>query len=191
MNEGVNGWDGLGHRELLLLFSYQVMSNSLQLHETAARQASLSFTVCWNLLRLRSVESVIPSNHLILCHPFSSCPQSFPASGSFPLSWLFTSGGQSIGASASASVFPMNIQGWFPLGLTGFISLLSKGLSSVFSIPQFENINSLMPSLPYGPTLTSICDYWKNHSFDYTDLVNKVMSLLFNTLFSFAIESGH
>ena len=191
MNEGVNGWDGLGHRELLLLFSYQVMSNSLQLHETAARQASLSFTVCWNLLRLRSVESVIPSNHLILCHPFSSCPQSFPASGSFPLSRIFTSGGQSIGASASASVFPMNIQGWFPLGLTGFISLLSKGLSSVFSIPQFENINSLMPSLPYGPTLTSICDYWKNHSFDYTDLVNKVMSLLFNTLFSFAIESGH
>ena len=191
MNEGVNGWDGLGHRELLLLFSYQVMSNSLQLHETAARQASLSFTVCWNLLRLRSVESVIPSNHLILCHPFSSCPQSFPASGSFPLSRLFTSGGQSIGASASASVFPMNIQGWFPLGFTGFISLLSKGISSVFSIPQFENINSLMPSLPYGPTLTSICDYWKNHSFDYTDLVNKVMSLLFNTLFSFAIESGH
>ena len=64
---------------------------------------------------------------------FSSCPQSFPASGSFPVSWLFTSGGQSTGASASASILPMNIQGWFPLGLNGFISLLSKGLSSVFS----------------------------------------------------------
>ena len=65
--------------------------------------------------------------------PFSSCPQSFPALGSFPMSWLFTSGGQSIGASASASVLPMNIQDWFPLGRTGWISLQSKGLSRVFS----------------------------------------------------------
>ena len=64
--------------------------------------------------------------------PFFSCPQSFPASGSFPKSWLFSSGGQSIGASASASVLPMNIPDWFPLGLTGLISLLSKGLSRVF-----------------------------------------------------------
>ena len=65
--------------------------------------------------------------------PFSSCLQSFPASGSFPMSQFFTSGGQSIGVSASASVLPMNIQDWFPLGLTGFISLQSKGLSRVFS----------------------------------------------------------
>ena len=65
--------------------------------------------------------------------PFSSCSQSFPASGSFPMSWLFASGGQSIGASALASVLPMNIQGWFPLRLTGLISLQSKGLSRVFS----------------------------------------------------------
>ena len=65
--------------------------------------------------------------------PFSSCLQSFPESGSFPMSWLFPSGGQSIGASASASVLPMNIQGWFPLGLTSLISLQSKGLSKVFS----------------------------------------------------------
>ena len=65
--------------------------------------------------------------------PFSSCLQPFPASGSFPVSLFFTSGGQSIGASASASVLPMNIQGWFPLGCTGWISLLSKGLSRVFS----------------------------------------------------------
>ena len=65
--------------------------------------------------------------------PFSSCPQSFPASGSFPISWLFTSGGQSIRASVSASALPMNIQGWFPLGLTGLISLLSKEFSRVFS----------------------------------------------------------
>ena len=65
--------------------------------------------------------------------PFSSCPQSFPASGSFPMSWLFTSGGQRIGVSASASLLPMNIQDWFPLGWIGWISLLSKGLSIVFS----------------------------------------------------------
>ena len=65
--------------------------------------------------------------------PFSSCLQSFQASGSFPMSWFFSWGGQSIRASASASVLPKNIQGWFPLGLTGLISLLSKGLSSIFS----------------------------------------------------------
>ena len=80
-----------------------------------------------------SIESVIPSNHLILVVPFSSCLQSFPASGSFPhMSQLFTSGGQNIGTSALASVFVVNIQCWFPLGLTGLISLLSKGLSRVF-----------------------------------------------------------
>ena len=72
--------------------------------------------------------------------PFSSCPQSFPASGSFPMSWFFVSCGQRIGASAPASVLPMNIQGWFPLGLTGLISLLSKGLSRVFSSNTFKMI---------------------------------------------------
>ena len=83
---------------------------------TAARQASLSFTISWSLLKLMSVKLMMPSNHLILC-PFSSCPQSFPASVSFPVSQFFTSGGQSIGASASASVLLMNIQDLFPLGL--------------------------------------------------------------------------
>ena len=84
------------------------------------------FPVSWSLLRLMSIESVVPSNHLILCCPFSSCLHSFLAPGSFPVSWLFPSGGQSIGASASALVLPVNIQGWFPLGWTGLI-LLSKG----------------------------------------------------------------
>ena len=93
--------------------------------------------------------------------PFSSCLQSFPASGSFQMSQFFTSGGQSIGA--SASVLPMNVQGWFPLGLTGLICLLSKGLSRVFPLPQFESINSSALSLLYGPILASIQDYWKNH----------------------------
>ena len=96
---------------------------------TAACQASLSFTISLSLLKYMSIELVMLSKHLIL---FYSCLRSFPASGSFPLSWLFPSGGQNIGASASASVLLMNIQGWFPLGWTGLISLLSKGLSRVF-----------------------------------------------------------
>ena len=100
---------------------------------TIVCQASLSFTISQNLLKLMSIESVTPFNHLILWCPFSSCPQSFPSSGSFPENQLFASGGQSIGASASASVLPMNFKGWFPLGLTGLMSLLSKGLSRVFS----------------------------------------------------------
>ena len=96
---------------------------------TAARQASLSFPISQNLFKLISSEAVMLSNQLILCYLCSSCLQSFPASGPFPMSWLFASGGQSIGA--SVSVLPMNIQGWFPLGLTGLSSLLSIGLSRV------------------------------------------------------------
>ena len=98
--------------------------------------------------------------------PFSSCLQSFPASGSFSVSQFFASGGQNIGVSASASVLPMNIQDWFPLGWTGWISLQSKGLSESSPTPQFKIINSLALSFLYSPTLTSIHDYWKNHSFD-------------------------
>ena len=100
---------------------------------TAARQASLSFTISRSLLKLISIESVMSSNHLILCFLLLLLPsKSFPALGSFPVSQLFTSGGQSIGASSSASVLLMNIQGWFPLGLTGLI-WPSSGLSRVFS----------------------------------------------------------
>ena len=115
---------------------------------------------------------VMPSNHLISSSviPFSSCLQSFPASGSFLMSQLFASGGQTIGASASASVPPMNIQNLFPLGWTGLISLKSKGLSRVFSSTMVtESINSSALSLFYCPALTLVHDYWKNHSFDYTD----------------------
>ena len=99
---------------------------------TAARQASLSITMCWNLLKLMSIESVMPSNHLIFCHPLLLLAFN-PFPGSFPMSQLFPSGDQSIEASTSTSVLPMNTQDWFPLGWTGWISLLSKGLSRVFS----------------------------------------------------------
>ena len=92
---------------------------------------SLLFTISQSWLKLVSTELMMSSHHLILCHPLSSCLQSFPASGSFLLSQLFSSGDQSFGA--SASVLPINIQGRFPLELTGLISLQSKGLSKVFS----------------------------------------------------------
>ena len=96
-------------------------------------QASLSITNSQSLLKLMSIESVMPSNHLILCYPLLLPHSSFPASGSFPVSQFFTSGGQSIGVSASASVLPMNTQDWSPLEWTGWICLQSKGLSRVFS----------------------------------------------------------
>ena len=99
----------------------------------ATQQASLSITSTQSLLKLMSIESVMPSSHSSSVIPFSSCPQSLPASGSFPVSQLFTWGGQSIGISASVSVLPMNTQDWSPLGWTGWISLQSKGLSRVFS----------------------------------------------------------
>jgi len=91
--------------------------------------------------------------------PFSSCLQSFPSSGSFPINQFFASGGQSIGASASASVLPMNIQDWFPLGLTGLISLQPKGLSRVFSNTTVQKYQFLALSFLYSPTLISIRDY--------------------------------
>ena len=98
--------------------------------------------------------------------PFSSCLQSFTGSWSFQMSQLFASGGQSIGVSASTSVLPMNTQDWSPLEWTGWISLQSKGSQKSSPTPQFKSINSLVPSFLYGPTLTSIHDYWKKHSFD-------------------------
>ena len=99
---------------------------------TAACQASLSITNSRWLLELKSIKSVMLSSHLSICHPLL-LPSIFPRSGSFPMREFFTSGGQSIGVPASASVLPMNTQDWSPLGWTGWISLLSKGLSRVFS----------------------------------------------------------
>ena len=129
-------WQGLPR----YLVSYQFSSVQSLSHVqffvtpwTAACQASLSITNSWRLLKLMSIESVMPSTISSSIIPFSSCLQSFPASGSFQISQFFTSGGQSTGATTSASVLPMNIQDWFSLGLTGLISLQSKGLSRVFS----------------------------------------------------------
>ena len=98
--------------------------------------------------------------------PFFSRLQSFPASGSFPMSQFFASGGQRIGVSALTSDLPMNIQDWFPLGWTGWISLQSKGLSGSSPTPQFKSVNSSALSFLFCPTLISIHDYWKNDSFN-------------------------
>ena len=135
--------------------------------------------VCSNLCPLSQWCHPTISSSVI---PFFSHIQSFPASESFPMSQLVAWGGQSIGVSASASILSMSIQDWFPLGWTGWISLRSKGLSRVFSTPQFKSINSLALSFLYSLTLTSIHDYWKNHSLTRWTFVGKVMSLLLNML---------
>ena len=147
-------------------FSCSVVSNSLQPHESqharppcpspTPRVHSDSRPSSWWCLQANS-SSVVP---------FSSCPQSLPASESFPMSQLFASGGQSIEISTSASVLPVNIQDWFPLGWTGWISLQAKGLSRVFSNTTVQSINFLVPSLLNTPILPCLHDYWKNHSFD-------------------------
>ena len=148
-----------------MLFSYAEVSDSLQPHgmqHTRLPCPSPSPRACSNSCQLSW-----------WCHPtisssvvsFSSCLQSFPASGSFPVSQFFPLGVQSIGASASASVPPMNIQDWFPLGLTSFI-LQSKRLSSIFSQKLSSKASILHHSAFFMVQLTSIHDYWKNHSFD-------------------------
>ena len=113
----------------------------------AARQASLSFIISWSLLKLMSIESGMPSNHL--CCPFLLLLSIFPSIRVFQMSHFFASGGQSIGVSASASVLSMNIQDWCPLGCTGWISLQSKGLSRVFlsTTIQKHQFFSTQPSL--------------------------------------------
>ena len=131
----------------------------------AARQASLSITNSRSLHKLMSIESVMPPNYLILCCPFLLLPSSFPASGSFQMSQLFTSGGQSTGVSASTLLLPMNTQEWSPLGWTGW-SCSPRESQESSPTPQFKTINSSVLSFHYGPTLTSIHDHRKNHSLD-------------------------
>ena len=157
-------------KPLLFLFNCSVMSDTLRPHELQHARFSCpspSLGVCSNSCPLSW-----------WCHPtisspvtsFSSCLQYFPTSKYFSMSRLFVSGGQSTGASASESVLLINTQRLFPFGLTGLISLQSKGLLMSSSAPQFESINSSSLSLFYGPSFTSIHDCWKNHSFDYMDL---------------------
>ena len=116
---------------------------------TEAHQASLSIANSWSSLKLMSIESAIPSNHLIFCHPLLLLPSIVPSIRVFSMSQFFKSGGQSIGVSPLASVLPMDTQDWSPLGRTGWISLQSKGLSRVFSntTVQKHQFFSVQPSL--------------------------------------------
>ena len=148
---------------LPIVVAHSVASNSLWPPWTAACQAALSFSISWSLLKLMSIELVMLSNHLILCRPLLLPPSIFPSIRVFsnesvlhirwPKYWSF----------GSTSVRPMGTQDWSPLGWTGWISLQSKGLSRVFSRPQFKSINSLVLSFLYSPTITSIhvhIPYW-------------------------------
>ena len=159
----------------LLLFSCSVVSDSLWSHESQhARPPCPSPTP-------RVYSNSCPSSRW--CHPaisssvvpFSSCPQSLPASGSFPMSQLFTWVGQSTGVSASSSVLSMNTQDWNPLGQTGWISLQSKGLSRVFSNTTVQKHQFFSTQLSLSLTLTSIHDHWKNHSLDGNRLDGTLM----------------
>ena len=150
-------------------FSRSVMSDSLGPHGLqhsrlpcqSPTSGACSNSCPWSLW----CHSTISSSVI----PFS-CLQSFPESGSFQMSQFFASGGQSIGVSASGSVLPMNIQDWFPLGLTSLVSCSPRDSQEYSPTLQFKSINSLALSFLCGPTLTSIHDYWKNNSFDYTEL---------------------
>ena len=134
---------------------------------TEANQPSLSPWICSNSCPLSWWCYLTISSSAAI---FSFCLQSFPASGFFPMSQLFASGGQGIGASASASVLPMYTQGWFPLGLLVWFPGCLRDSQESSPRPQFKNINSLALSLFYGPTVISVLDYGKKHSFDYMDL---------------------
>ena len=151
-----------------ICFSSVQLLSHVQFFETpwtAARQASLSITKPWSLPKLMSIESVMPSNHLILCRPLL-LPSIFPSIRSFQMSQLFASGGQRTGVSASTSVLPMNTQDCSPLEWTGWISLKSRDSQESSPTPQFKSINSLVFSFLHSPTLTSIHDHRKNHSLD-------------------------
>ena len=137
---------------------------------TPGNQASLFFAISWSLLKFMSIESVIRLAISSSATTFSLCLQSFPASRSFPVSPLFTSGSQKIGASASESVLSMSIQGWFPLGLTCLISLLSKRLSRVFSSATIWKHRFFHAQTSLWSNSNTVHYYWKYHTFDYTHL---------------------
>ena len=144
----------------VLLFSLQVVSDSLWPHKLQLPRLPWACSNCCPSSRW--CRPTISSS--VAC--FSSCAQSFPTLGSFQMHWLFASGDQSIGVSASVSALPMNIQDWFPLGLTGLISCSPRDSQKSSPTPQFKSIRSSVLSLLHSPTLTSIHDHRKNHSLD-------------------------
>ena len=149
---------------------------------TAALQASLSITNSQSWLKLMSIKSVMPSNHLFLCCPLVLQASIFPIIEVFSYESVLRIRCQNIGVSASESVLPMNIHGWLPLGWPAWISLLSKGLSRVFSNTTVQKHQFFSAQLLYSPTLTSTHDFWKTKALTKWTFVGKVMSLLYNML---------
>ena len=146
-------------------FSRSVISDSA-MPWTAAYQASLSITNSQSLLKLMSIEWVMPSNHLILCHLLPLLPSIFPSISVFSSQSVLPTRWPKYCSSASTSVLPMDIQDQFPLGWTGWISLHPKGLSRVFSNTTVQKYQFFTLSFLCGLTVTSIHDSWKNYSFD-------------------------
>ena len=171
---------------LLLLFSRPV--GLFATPWTATHQATLSLTISWNLPKFMSIALVMPCSHLIFWHPLLLLPSIFSASGTLPMSQLFPSDDQNTGVSASALIFPMSIQGWFPLQLPGLISLLSSGLSGVFSSTTVwrHQFFSILPSFPSSPH-NRYMNTGKTIALTILTFVGRVMSLLFNTLSRFVI----
>ena len=171
MSEGPGGLQSMGVTKSQtwlgssVQFSRSVVSDSAT-PWTAACQASLSITHSRSLLKLMSIGSVMPSNHLILCHPLLLLPSIFPSIRVFSNELALHIRSPNIGASASASVLPMNIQDWFPLGLTCWSPCSPRDSQESSPTPQFKSFNSLALSFLYNSTLKSICDSCKNHSFD-------------------------
>ena len=151
------------------LFSSSVMSDSLWPMDCSMLGFTVlhHLTVCSNSCPL---SLVMFSTHLILCRPLLLLPSIFPRIRVFSKEWLFASGSQSIGVSAIAAVLLKNTEGWFPLGLIGLISVQSKGLSRVFSSTTIQKLLFFGAHPSLWSTLTSVRDYWRNHSTDYTDL---------------------
>ena len=171
---------------IVVFFSPLVMSDSATPWTTAC-QASLSLTISQSLPKFLSVVSVMPSSHLILWCPFSFCPQSFPASGTFLMSWLFTLDDQNTGASASASVLSMSIQGWFPLRIDWFDLAVQATFGCLL---QHHNLKasvlwcSAFFTIPFSqPFMTT----GKTIALTIQTILGKVMSLVFNTLSRFVI----
>ena len=147
-------------------FSHSVMSDSLRLHKLQHTRPPCPSPTPRVHPKPCPLSQWCHPNISSSVFPFSSCLKSFPASGSFPMSQLFASGGQSIGVSASASVLQMNTQDWSSLGWTGQSPCSPRDSQESSPTPQFKSINSSALSFLHSPTLTSIHDYWKNHSLD-------------------------
>ena len=168
-------------------FSHSAESNSLQPHELQHARPPCPSPTPGVFPKLMSIESVMPSNHLILCRPLLFCLQSFPSSGSFQMSQFFASGGQITGVSASTSILPMNIQNWFPLGWNGWISLQSKGLLRVSSNTTVQKYQFFGVQLPlYSQLSHPYMTTGKTIALTRQTFFGKVVSLLFNMLSGFS-----